>query len=93
MEKISIKIKGKSVPLDRFIVDALSLKNFHTKYEDSKKQTNKLIRELTKEEDVKFHPRNIERYILADLFPASVTKELCKEYNLKKDIHYDKRRC
>jgi len=81
IEKRNIKIKGQSIPIDLYFLDALSLKHFDSRYDAAKTQTNKLVREISK--DVILHPQNIERCILNDFLSKKTQKELKKVDNYK----------
>ena len=79
IEKTKIKIKGQSVPVDTFFLDALSLKRHKVLYFEKKKEVNAEIREMVKKED-NLHPAIIERHIAAVVFGGLLMKHLSKKY-------------
>jgi hypothetical protein len=78
IKKKNIKIKNKSIPIDLFLLEALSLKHFNTPYGNSQKEVNNLVRELSNTEEENFHPQNIERYIVCSFLPKEVRQRLKK---------------
>ena len=85
IKRRSIKIKGKSIPIELYLLNALSLNHFDDWYDEAKKKTNALVRFLVKDE-INLHPRTIERYIIEGFFPADI-KELLRNSPIEKETH------
>lgn len=71
-EKVSIKLRGNAVHIDKRFLDALALMRFGEKYEgdEVKSQTNTLLRDLVGPGE-KAHPQDVHFIILKNLLPKN----------------------
>ena len=69
-DKVYVKIRRRSIPLDKRFLEALSLVFFDTLYDDSKQKTNALLRELIGPGE-KIHPQDAHYIILKNLIPKN----------------------
>lgn len=76
MPRIKFSIKGKGTQIDKYYLDALALVHFGQKYEDKsiKKQVNKLVRDLMKNEPISV--QIIQQKILSSFLPQSIQNQL-----------------
>ncbi|TDA65783.1 hypothetical protein E0765_04695 [Sulfuricurvum sp. IAE1] len=74
--RVKFSIKGKVTQIDKYYLDALALAHFGQKYEDKaiKKQVNKIVRDLMKDEIVSVQA--IQQKILASFLPQSIQNQL-----------------
>lgn len=72
-EKVSVRLRGNAVPIDKRFLDALALMRFGEKYEDDevKAKTRALVADLVGPGDKPPHPLDAHYLILKALLPKS----------------------
>lgn len=69
-DKVHIKLRGYSVPIDKRFLDALSIIRFNKPYDEAKEQTNSLLRDLVGYGD-RIHPQDVHFTILQSIMPKT----------------------
>lgn len=71
----AVKINGKSIRINPYYLDALSMKYFDKKYEDNITATNKKLQEIF-ENFIELSPQIVEQEIFSFFLPKKLKKEL-----------------
>lgn len=74
-DKVHIKLRGYSVPIDKRFLDALALTRFNASYGDAKEQTNTLLRDLVGLGD-RTHPQDVHFIILKAIMPKNKATQI-----------------
>jgi len=69
-KKVSVKLRGFSIPIDKRFLDALAVMRFDLQYDDFKEQTNTLLRDLIGQGE-RIHPQDVHFIILKSIMPNS----------------------
>lgn len=80
-DKVPIKLRGFSIPIDKRFLDALSIMRFNLSYNETKEQTNTLLRDLIGQGE-RIHPQDVHFIILKNIMPSTKVKILTKKGSL-----------
>lgn len=69
-DKVPIKLRGFSTPIDKRFLDALAIMRFNKLYDETKEQTNTLLRDLVGSGD-RIHPQDVHFIILKETIPKT----------------------
>lgn len=67
-DKVPVKLRGLSTPIDKRFLDALAIMRFNKLYDETKEQTNMLLRDLVGSGD-RIHPQDVHFIILKEIMP------------------------
>lgn len=67
-DKVPVKLRGFSTPIDKRFLDTLSIMRFNKPYVETKEQTNTLLRDLVGSGD-RVHPQDVHFIILKAIMP------------------------
>jgi hypothetical protein len=77
-ERVKIKLRGESVPIDKAVLDILAVAQFGEKYEcdEVKKKVRIILKEIVGPGDRPPHPQEVYRAVMASFLPAAKQKLL-----------------
>lgn len=77
-DKVPIKLRGFSTPIDKRFLDALAIMRFNKSYDEVKEQINTLLRDLIGSGE-RIHPQDVHFIILKNIMPSTKVKILTRE--------------
>lgn len=77
IERNPVLINGKTRNLDTYFLNALAVSNFGKPYDQVKTKTNKIVRELMKDE-IDLHPQMVYRKILSTFLSPAERNQIKK---------------
>lgn len=69
-DKVPVKLRGFSTPIDKRFLDALAIMRFNKLYDEVKEQTNTLLRDLVGSGE-RIHPQDVHFIILKETMPKT----------------------
>lgn len=69
-DKVPVKLRGFSTPIDKRFLDALAIMRFNKPYDEVKEQTNTLLRDLIGQGE-RIHPQDVHFVILKNIMPKT----------------------